>query len=321
MRILQRAHAPVGAVLHLPRHGLPGEGLEAAGGGPDGAGTLAASAAAACSDEEHITAVLPLPQDESLWENLHLVFATAAGNVRRNRLSDFRNVRSSGLIAMKLDEGDEPDRRADLPRGRRRHAGHPPWPRIRFTADERHAAGLRGARYRRACAASGCAEGDEVIALSVLRHVEATAGGARRLSEAGCREASAAAGRPARATSRTAAMPPRRGGDGGGASPFRRSGSRSWRRSEEFLLVVTDAGFGKRASAYEYRVTGAAGRASPTSRSAAGTGRAVVATFPVRPGDDVMLVTDNGRLIRLPASTRCASPGGTRHGRDAAPAG
>ena len=53
-----------------------------------------------------ITAVLPLPQDEGLWENLHLVFATAGGNVRRNKLSDFGRVRSSGIIAMKLDEGD-----------------------------------------------------------------------------------------------------------------------------------------------------------------------------------------------------------------------
>ncbi|HQU02666.1 MAG TPA: DNA gyrase subunit A, partial [Acetobacteraceae bacterium] len=53
-----------------------------------------------------ITAVLPLPQDETLWESLHLVFATASGGVRRNKLADFRNVRASGLIAMKLDEGD-----------------------------------------------------------------------------------------------------------------------------------------------------------------------------------------------------------------------
>src|SRR3981081_4369205 len=53
-----------------------------------------------------ISPVLPLPQDETLWDSLHLLFATASGNVRRNRLSDFRNVRSSGLIAMKLDEGD-----------------------------------------------------------------------------------------------------------------------------------------------------------------------------------------------------------------------
>ncbi len=53
-----------------------------------------------------ITTVLPLPQDETLWDSLHLVFATASGNVRRNRLSDFSNVRAAGLIAMKLDEGD-----------------------------------------------------------------------------------------------------------------------------------------------------------------------------------------------------------------------
>ncbi|MFC7539243.1 DNA gyrase C-terminal beta-propeller domain-containing protein [Siccirubricoccus deserti] len=60
----------------------------------------------ALQEAEQITAVLPLPQDESLWDGLHLVFATASGNVRRNKLSDFRNVRSAGLIAMKLDDGD-----------------------------------------------------------------------------------------------------------------------------------------------------------------------------------------------------------------------
>ncbi|MEJ0045912.1 MAG: DNA gyrase subunit A [Rhodospirillales bacterium] len=55
---------------------------------------------------DQITAVLPLPQDEALWESLHLVFATASGNVRRNKLADFGRVRASGLIAMKLDDGD-----------------------------------------------------------------------------------------------------------------------------------------------------------------------------------------------------------------------
>ncbi len=57
--------------------------------------------------KDEITTVLPLPQDESLWENLHLVFATASGGVRRNKLADFRNVRAAGLIAMKLDDGDQ----------------------------------------------------------------------------------------------------------------------------------------------------------------------------------------------------------------------
>ncbi len=70
-----------------------------------------------------ITTVLPLPQDETLWENLHLVFATAQGNVRRNRLSDFRNVRAAGLIAMKLDDNDRLIGGGDVPRGRRCAAG------------------------------------------------------------------------------------------------------------------------------------------------------------------------------------------------------
>ena len=71
--------------------------------------------------------------------------------------------------------------------------------------------------------------------------------------------------------------------------------------AEEFLLTVTDAGFGKRSSAYEYRVTGRGGQGIANITLAPRNGTAVVATLPVRPGDDVMLVTDAGRLIRVPA--------------------
>jgi DNA gyrase subunit A len=71
--------------------------------------------------------------------------------------------------------------------------------------------------------------------------------------------------------------------------------------AEEFLLTVTDIGFGKRSTAYEYRVTGRGGQGITNITLTSRTGTAVAATFPVRPGDDVMLVTDAGRLIRLPA--------------------
>jgi DNA gyrase subunit A len=71
--------------------------------------------------------------------------------------------------------------------------------------------------------------------------------------------------------------------------------------AEEFLLAVTNAGFGKRTSAYEYRVTGRGGQGIANITLAPRNGSAVVATFPVRPGDDVMLVTDAGRLIRVPS--------------------
>src|ERR1700761_118050 len=120
-----------------------------------------------------ITTVLPLPQDETLWDNLHLVFATAQGNVRRNRLSDFRNVRAAGLIAMKLDEGDRLIGVATCHDGDDALLATRKGRCIRFQlADDtvrvfagRDSSGVRGIKLL---------NGDEVINLSVLRHVEAS---------------------------------------------------------------------------------------------------------------------------------------------------
>ena len=120
-----------------------------------------------------ITTVLPLPQDETLWDSLHLVFATASGNVRRNRLSDFRNVRAAGLIAMKLDEGDRLIGVATCREGDDVLLATRPGRCIRFQMTDdtvrvfagRDSSGVRGIRL---------ADGDEVISLSVLRHVEAS---------------------------------------------------------------------------------------------------------------------------------------------------
>ncbi|WP_034961734.1 DNA gyrase C-terminal beta-propeller domain-containing protein, partial [Komagataeibacter kakiaceti] len=120
-----------------------------------------------------ITAVLPLPQDEELWENLHLVFATASGSVRRNRLSDFRNIRSSGLIAMKLDDNDRLIGVATCREGQDVFLGTRNARCIRFQITDdtlrvfagRGSSGVRGIRL---------AEGDSVNSLCVLNHVEAT---------------------------------------------------------------------------------------------------------------------------------------------------
>ncbi len=117
-----------------------------------------------------ITTVLPLPQDETLWDSLHLLFATASGNVRRNRLSDFRNVRSVGLIAMKLDEGDRLIGVATCREGQDAFLATRKGRCIRFELSDdtvrvfagRDSSGVRGIRL---------ADGDEVISLSVLRHV------------------------------------------------------------------------------------------------------------------------------------------------------
>ena len=244
---------------------------------------------------ESVTAILPLPMDEDLWEGLHLVFATTQGNVRRNRLSDFKNVRSVGLIAMKLDEGDSLVGVSTCREGDDVMLATRGGKCIRFPADAdtlrvfagRDSTGVRGIKL---------AQGDAVIALSVLRHVEAT-------TEERAAYLKAAAQRR-RAADEEAETPPMAEAEAEEAvaeitlAPERFD---ALAEAEEILLTVTDAGFGKRSSAHEYRVTGRGGQGIAGIVLSARTGREVVATFPVRPGDDIMLVTNGGQLIRLKA--------------------
>jgi DNA gyrase subunit A len=243
-----------------------------------------------------ITTVLPLPQDETLWDSLHLLFATASGNVRRNRLSDFRNVRAAGLIAMKLDDGDRLIGVATCREGQDAFLATRKGRCVRFTlSDEtvrvfagRDSSGVRGIRL---------AAGDEVIGLSVIEHVEVS--------------------NEERAAYLRIASAKRRGnGNGSGEEDpepavdaeepvadvaLDDARVQQLAEAEEFLLTVTDVGFGKRSSAYEYRVTGRGGQGIANILLTRRNGIAVAASFPVRPGDDVMLVTDAGRLIRVPA--------------------
>jgi DNA gyrase subunit A len=239
---------------------------------------------------DEITTVLPLPQDETLWDSLHLVFATKSGNVRRNRLSDFRNVRAAGLIAMKLDEGDKLIGVATCREGDDALLATRKGRCIRFQlSDEtvrvfagRDSSGVRGIKLL---------SGDEVMSLSVLRHVDAT------MEERAAYIKIANAKR--RAASEDDAEVP---ADEEQVADVALSPERvaEMELAEEILLTVTDIGFGKRTSAYEYRVTGRGGQGIANITLAPRNGKAVVATFPVRSGDDVMLVTDAGRLIRVP---------------------
>jgi DNA gyrase subunit A len=244
-----------------------------------------------------ITTVLPLPQDETLWENLHLVFATASGNVRRNRLSDFRNVRASGLIAMKLDEGDHLIGVATCREGDDVLLATRNGRCIRFQLVDdtvrvfagRDSSGVRGIRLLGK---------DAVINMSVLRHVAATnadreayikVANARRRSNGNGEEEPEVPAVPSEGDEPVAEVT---------LSPER---EKEMAEQEEMLLTVTDMGFGKRSSAYEYRVSGRGGQGIANITLAPRNGREVVATFPVHQGDDVMMVTDAGRLIRVPA--------------------
>jgi len=242
---------------------------------------------------DNITTVLPLPQDESLWDSLHLVFATASGNVRRNRLSDFRNVRASGLIAMKLDEGDSLIGVATCREGDDVLLASRLARCIRFQITEdtlrvfagRDSDGVRGIKL---------APGDAVISLSVLRHVDASTeeraafikASTQKRRGAGEDEAETVAAAEAEEAVADVTLSPERVAE--------------LEAAEEFLLTVTDGGFGKRSSAYDYRVTGRGGQGIANVTLSKRNGTAVAASFPVRPGDDVMLMTDAGRLIRVP---------------------
>lgn len=250
---------------------------------------------------DSITAVLPLPQDESLWENLHLVFATATGNVRRNRLSDFRNIRSSGLIAMKLDEDDRLIGVATCRDGQDVFLATRNARCIRFQITDdtlrvfagRDSSGVRGIRL---------AEGDEVNSLCVLNHVEATVeerasylrmANARRRAENAALQAGEDAEDTVAEASDEEAVPTDATID---AERFA-----DLEIAEEILLTVSNAGFGRRSSAYDYRVTGRGGQGIANMTFTSGKrGNEVVATLPVINGTDVMLVTDAGRLIRVP---------------------
>lgn len=253
---------------------------------------------------DSITAVLPLPQDETLWENLHLVFATASGTVRRNRLSDFRNIRASGLIAMKLDEGDRLIGVATCREGQDVFLATRKARCIRFQITDdtlrvfagRDSSGVRGIRL---------GEGDEVNSLCVLNHVEATVeerasylrlANARRRAELAASQGSEDADEAANDSpdaSDEEAVP--------ADSVIDPERFAELELAEEILLIVSNAGFGRRSSAYDYRVSGRGGQGISNMTFTSGKrGNEVVATLPVIGGTDVMLVTDAGRLIRVP---------------------
>ncbi len=237
------------------------------------------------AEGETISTVMPLPEDESSWGGLHVVFATSDGHVRRNALSDFVNVKANGKIAMKLREGSRlvgvRTCAADEDMLLATRAGKC----IRFRVDDvrvfsgRTSIGVRGIRL---------AKGDEVISLSILRHVGASA------------EERDAYIRMANARRRAETGENGDNGEGGeGGDTLIEARFAEFAAAEEFILCVTENGFGKRTSAHEYRITGRGGQGIANIETSDRNGR-VVAAFSVEDSDQIMLVTDGGQLIRCP---------------------
>ncbi len=230
--------------------------------------------------DETISTIMPLPEDESTWGDSHVIFATASGNVRRNSLSDFTNVKANGKIAMKLDGDDrlvavrictEDD---DVLLAT--HGGKC----LRFAVNDvrvfsgRTSTGVRGIRL---------GKGDRVIGLSILQQV------AVEMEQRDAYLRLAAAQRRAGEEDGTAALPVTLATEEVEALAAR----------EQFILTVTENGFGKRSSAYEYRQAGRGGQGIANIETSERNGP-VVSSFPVADGDEVMMVTDGGQLIRMP---------------------
>jgi DNA gyrase subunit A len=235
---------------------------------------------------ERITTIMPLPEDESSWAQLDVMFATTGGNVRRNKLSDFVDVRRSGIIAMKLEEGESivdvqicTERDDVLLTAAAGQCIRFPVTDVRvFTG--RTSMGVRGIAL---------AKDDKVISLAILRHMDADA------------EERAAYLRRANAVRRGGAEEDN-GTDTEDASGTIELGEQRYvemSAAEQFVLTISENGFGKRTSSYEYRTTGRGGKGIVAMSVNDRNGK-LVASFPVEDSDQIMLVTDKGQLIRCP---------------------
>ncbi len=224
--------------------------------------------------DETISTVLPLPEDETEWGKLHVMFATAKGSVRRNSMDAFTNVPSNGKIAMKFEGEDEDDCLigvALLDESDDVLLATQQGKAIRFAGDDvrefqsRNSTGVRGMRL---------AAGDEVISLSILHRVGTT--GDER--EAYLRAA------PWKDNENEPTLP---------ADRMEELAAR-----EQFILTVCANGYGKLSSAYEYRRTGRGGQGITNIDNIARNGL-VVASFPATKAHQLMLVTNQAKLIRM----------------------
>lgn len=237
---------------------------------------------------ERITTIMPLPEDESTWGQLDVMFATTGGNVRRNKLSDFVDVRRSGIIAMKLDDNEAivdvqicTERDDVLLTAAGGQCIRFPVTDVRvFTG--RTSMGVRGIAL---------GEGDRVISLAILRHVETTSDERstylkmrRAVAGEAAIEESAADGE-AEETS--------------GSFQLAQERYAEMSAQEQVVLTVSVNGYGKRTSSYEYRTTGRGGKGIVAMSVNSRNGN-LVASFPVEEADQIMLVTDKGQLIRCP---------------------
>jgi DNA gyrase subunit A len=241
---------------------------------------------------ERITTIMPLPEDEDSWANLDVMFSTTRGTVRRNKLSDFVQVNRNGKIAMKLeDEGDEilsVDTCTEFDDVLLTCAGGQC---IRFPVTDvrvfagRNSIGVRGINL---------ADGDKVISMAILHHVDADAS-----QRSAYLKRSIAERRVQGADDADDIVVV--GEEVGTDAELSEERYQELKAREQTVLTVSEYGYGKRSSSYEFRVSGRGGkgiRATDTSKTDE-IGK-LVSLFPVEASDQILLVSDGGQLIRVP---------------------
>ena len=233
---------------------------------------------------EIISTIMPLPEDEASWANLDVMFATTSGTVRRNKLSDFVDVRPSGIIAMKLEDGEsivnvqictEKDDVLLTASGGQC---------IRFPVTDvrvfqgRTSRGVRGIDLKK---------DDAVISMTILGHADATSD--ERVAYLKRANAVRRGNEPEET--------PVDVEEATGAIELGEKRYVEMSAAEQFVLTISEKGYGKRTSSYEYRTTGRGGKGIVAMSVTARNGK-LVASFPVEEADQIMLVTDGGKLIR-----------------------
>ncbi|MBR2688792.1 MAG: DNA gyrase subunit A [Aquamicrobium sp.] len=241
---------------------------------------------------DRITAIMPLPEDETSWGELDVMFATTRGTVRRNKLSDFVDVKRNGKIAMKFDEeGDAilavetcTDNDDVLLTANTGQCIRFPVNDVRVFAG-RSSQGVRGINM---------GDGDSAISMAIIEHVDADPAeraaylkrsvAERRLAGAGEEEEVALTNED---VSEEAQLSDER--------------YEFLRQHEQFVLTVTEYGYGKRSSSYDFRLTSRGGKGiRATDVSKVGEIGPLVAAFPIGNDDQIMLVSDGGQVIRVP---------------------
>ena len=239
---------------------------------------------------ENITTIMKLPENEADCKNLSIMFATAFGNVRRNSLMDFVNVQSNGKIAMKLDDGDKLVNVALCNEDNDIMLAAKSGKCIRFPATDvrvfvgRNSTGVRGIKL---------GANDEVISMSILKHISANADERDEYLRI-----SSAMKRMAQEEGTDVYVSPEQTGL---LNLLTAEKFKEMEEKEEFILTVTVTGYGKRSSSYEYRVTGRGGQGIANMEMSA-RNKEVISSFPIENDNQIMMVTDGGKLIRMPVA-------------------